>query len=97
MNWYPDAKAIAMHDFVRDLIKWRKEHWQLIAQGTIELTALNDNQGVVIKRRRNNQQLVAVFNTSSEPLQVTLAPFFAQGFSNGILLPKGFAVAALSE
>lgn len=97
MNWYPDAKAIAMHDFVRDLIKWRKEHWQLIAQGTIELTALNDNQGVVIKRRRNNQQLVAVFNTSSEPLQVTLAPFFAQDFSNGILLPKGFAVAALSE
>lgn len=97
MNWYPDAKAIAMHDFVRDLIKWRKEHWQLIAQGTIELTALNDNQGVVIKRRRNNQQLVAVFNTSSEPLQVTLAPFFAQGFSNGILLPKGFAVAALLE
>lgn len=97
MNWYPDAKAIAMHDFVRDLIKRRKEHWQLIAQGTIELTALNDNQGVVIKRRRNNQQLVAVFNTSSEPLQVTLAPFFAQGFSNGILLPKGFAVAALSE
>lgn len=97
MNWYPDAKAIAMHDFVRDLIKWRKEHWQLIAQGTIELTALNDNQGVVIKRRRNNQQLVAVFNTSSEPLQVTLVPFFAQGFSNGILLPKGFAVAALSE
>lgn len=97
MNWYPDAKAIAMHDFVRDLIKWRKEHWQLIAQGTIELTALNDNQGVVIKRRRNNQQLIAVFNTSSEPLQVTLAPFFAQGFSNGILLPKGFAVAALSE
>lgn len=97
MNWYPDAKAMAMHDFVRDLIKWRKEHWQLIAQGTIELTALNDNQGVVIKRRRNNQQLIAVFNTSSEPLQVTLAPFFAQGFSNGILLPKGFAVAALSE
>lgn len=97
MNWYPDAKAMAMHDFVRDLIKWRKEHWQLIAQGTIELTALNDNQGVVIKRRLNNQQLIAVFNTSSEPLQVTLAPFFAQGFSNGILLPKGFAVAALSE
>ena len=97
MNWYPDAKAMAMHDFVRDLIKWRKEHWQLIAQGTIELTALNDNQGVVIKRRLNNQQLIAVFNTSSEPLQVTLAPFFAQGFSNGILLPKGFAVAAMSE
>lgn len=97
MNWYPDAKAMAMHDFVRDLIKWRKEHWQLVAQGTIELTALNDNQGVVIKRRLNNQQLIAVFNTSSEPLQVTLAPFFAQGFSNGILLPKGFAVAALSE
>lgn len=93
MNWHPDAKAMAMHDFVRDLIKWRKEHWQLIAQGTIELTALPDDQGVVIKRRLNNQQLVAVFNTSSEPLQVTIEPFFAQGFKDGVLAPKGFVVA----
>ena len=89
MNWYPDAKAIAMHDFVRDLIKWRKEHWQLIAQGTIELTALNDNQGVVIKRRRNNQQLVAVLIPVASHCKLRLRHFLLRAFQTAYFCQKG--------
>ncbi len=93
MNWYPDAKAMAMHDFVRDLIKWRKEHWQLIAQGTIELTALPNDQGIVIKRQLQHKQLTAVFNTGRESLDCQLVPLISQGLQKRRLRPKGFVIA----
>ncbi|MDM8220548.1 glycoside hydrolase family 13 protein [Limosilactobacillus mucosae] len=93
MNWYPDAKAIAMHDFVRDLIKWRKEHWQLIAQGTIELTALPNDQGIVIKRQLQHKQLTAVFNTGRESLDCQLVPLISQGLQKRRLRSKGFVIA----
>ena len=93
MNWYPDAKAMAMHDFVRDLIKWRKEHWQLIAQGTIELTALPNDQGIVIKRQLHHKQLTAVFNTGRKSLACQLVPIISQGLQKERLRPKGFVIA----
>ena len=93
MNWYPDAKAMAMHDFVRDLIKWRKEHWQLIAQGTLKLTALPNDQGIVIKRQLQHKQLTAVFNTGRESLDCQLVPLISQGLQKRRLRPKGFVIA----
>lgn len=93
MNWYPDAKAMAMHDFVRDLIKWRKEHWQLIAQGTLKLTALPNDQGIVIKRQLQHKQLTAVFNTGRESLGCQLVPLISQGLQKRRLRPKGFVIA----
>ena len=93
MNWYPDAKAMAMHDFVRDLIKWRKEHWQLIAQGTLKLTALSNDQGIVIKRQLQHKQLTAVFNTGRESLDCQLVPLISQGLQKRRLRPKGFVIA----
>ena len=93
MNWYPDAKALAMYDFVHDLIKLRQKNWQLIAQGTLSLAALPDDQGIVIKRQLHHKQLMAVFNTGRKSLACQLVPIISQGLQKEQLQPKGFVIA----
>ena len=93
MNWHPDAKALAMYDFVHDLIKLRQKNWQLIAQGTLSLAALPDDRGIVIKRQLHHKQLTAVFNTGRNSLACQLVPIISQGLQKEWLRPKGFVIA----
>lgn len=93
MNWHPDAKDLAMYDFVHDLIKLRQKNWQLIAQGTLSLAALPNDQGIVIKRQLHHKQLTAVFNTGRKSLACQLVPIISQGLQKEWLRPKGFVIA----
>jgi len=92
MNWQPDAKQQKMTDFVRQLIKFRQEHTELLASGQLNWQV--SGQCLTLTRTDSQVTLHGCFNLGETTVQPKLAgtTLLASGMTESQLASGGFTL-----
>ncbi|MGB6178041.1 glycoside hydrolase family 13 protein, partial [Carnobacterium sp.] len=73
MVWDKDEQDLAMLDFSKKLIAFRKEHQEILSYGKLDWFDVRDDDNVVgFKRSFGEDVLVAYFNQGEEDLEVSI-------------------------
>lgn len=90
MNWQPNVEQLAMTDFVRQLIKFRRQHAELLATG--QLSWQISGQLLTLTRTDGQMTLSGQFNLGDTVVQSKLegTKLLAHGVADGQLLAGDF-------
>ncbi|QNQ81620.1 glycoside hydrolase family 13 protein [Lactobacillus sp. PV012] len=94
MNWWPNEEEKDIFKFFQLLIEFRKKNWQLISEGEIKFTVL-DNGLLKIERVLRNKKITGLFNTTSKEIKLMKKekPIISQNYQGNALKRDGFVIS----